>query len=264
MQSATSDAIIDVSDESFAEEVVEESKRRPVVVDFWASWCAPCRTLGPTLESLAAKGGGAFRLAKVDVDANPAAAGEFRVMSIPAVKAFVGGEVVDEFVGALPKSAVRDWLDGFLPTEADAMTVEASRLEGEGDLAGAEAGYRAALGEDPRNETAALGLGRILAAADRHDEARERLLPLLPNTGAERLLAGIRVSEWKTLIAEGGLADAKRLAGDGRWREALDGMLAALPEDAEARTAILDVFEVLGESDELVREYRPKLASALF
>ena len=264
MQADKNDPVIDVTDASFAQEVVEESKTRPVVVDFWASWCAPCRTLGPTLEALATEGGGAFRLAKLDVDANPTVAGEFQVMSIPVVKAFVGGRMIDEFVGALPEPAVRDWLKSFLPTEADAMTVDAFRLEGSGDLAGAEEGYRAALGEDPRNEPAALGLGRVLAAARRHGEAREVLSPLLPDAEAERLLAGIRVDEWTTLAGQGSLMDAKRLAGQGRWREALDGMLEALPGDAETRTAILDVFEVLGESDELVKEYRPKLASALF
>ena len=137
------------------------------------------------------------------------------------------------------------------------MVAEASRLEEEADLRGAESGYRAALREDPRNESAALGLGRILAAADgddRHGEAREVLSALLPNVEAERLLAGIRVGDWKTLADQGRLPDAKRLAGDGRWREALDRMLEALPEDVEARTAILDVFAVLGEADELVRE----------
>src|SRR5690606_2707900 len=119
------DVVVDVGDASFDAEVIAESHRRPVVVDFWAAWCGPCRLLGPVLERLAAEASGAFRLAKVDVDASPVVSQLHGVRSIPLVKAFRGGEVVDEFVGALPEGEVRRWLEGFVPGPADEAAARA-------------------------------------------------------------------------------------------------------------------------------------------
>jgi putative thioredoxin len=256
--------VVEVTDQDFLQTVVEESKRRPVVVDLWATWCAPCRTLGPILEKVAEERGGEFLLAKLDVDANPYTAGQFGVQSIPTVVAFKDGKPVDGFVGAIPEPMVKEFIDKILPTEADHEAQEALEEELQGDLDDAEAKYREALEADPGNRTARLGLGRVLAETGRDAEARELLMPLLPDPEAERVLAMLEVRSWASTSEPGTLASAKRLAAQGKHKEALDGMLGALRDDPDARQAMLDVFAVLGEDDPLVAEYRRKLANALF
>jgi putative thioredoxin len=256
--------VVDVTDADFATAVLEESRRRPVVVDFWAEWCQPCKTLGPVLEKVAEEHGGEFLLAKLDVDANQRTAQQFRVMSIPNVWAFVDGEAVDQFVGAVPEPVVREWIGRLLPTEADRGASLAMEAEREGRLDEAERGYREALQEDPANATAKLGLARVLAGGERFDEARELAAALVPDPEAERLLAAIRVSEWAALPSATRLDEARRSASEGRWEEALERMLAVVRDDPEARQSMLDVFAVLGDDDPLVREYRQRLATALF
>jgi putative thioredoxin len=256
--------VVEATDQNFAETVVEESKRRPVVVDLWASWCGPCRVLGPILEKVAHERGGAFLLAKLDVDANPYTAGRFGVQSIPTVVAFRDGEPIDGFIGAIPEPMVNEFVDRLMPTEAELEAEEAFEEELDGDLQAAERKYREALDVDPNNRDARVGLGRVLAETGRGEEARQVLMPALPDPEAERILAMLEVRGWADLSEPGTLASAKRLAAQGRWREALDGMLGALPDDPDARQAILEVFAVLGDEDELVPEYRKKLANALF
>ena len=256
--------VIEATDQNFLESVVEESKSRPVVVDLWASWCGPCRTLGPILEKVAEEHGGAFLLAKLDVDANPYTAGRFGVQSIPTVVAFKDGKPVDGFIGAIPEPMVKEFVGKLLPTEADREAEEGRAEELEGDLADAEARYRDALEADPANREARLGLGRVLAETDRADEARQTLMPLLPDAEAERVLAGLEVRSWGGITEPGTLASAKRLAAKGEYREALDGMLGALRDDPDARQAMVEVFTLLGDDDPLVPEYRRRLASALF
>lgn len=260
----TGPVVIEVTDQDFMQSVIEESKRRPVVVDLWAAWCGPCRTLGPILEKVAEERGGSFLLAKLDVDANPYTAGQFGVQSIPTVVAFRDGKPIDGFVGALPEPMVNQFVDKLMPTEADLGAEEALEEELDGDLEGAEGKYREALDVDPDNRDARVGLGRVLAETGRGDEARQMLMPVLPDPEAERILAMLEIKGWADLTDVGTLASAKRLAAQGRWQEALDGMLGALPDDPDARQAILEVFSVLGEDDELVPEYRRRLASALF
>ncbi len=255
--------VIEATDENFMEAVLEESKRRPVVVDLWASWCGPCKTLGPILENVAAARGGAFLLAKLDVDANPYTAQQFGVQSIPTVVAFRDGQPVDGFVGAMPEPAVNEFIDKILPSQADEVAAEALGEERVGDIADAEKGYREALDAEPSNRTARIGLGRILAEDDA-DEARQVLMPLLPDPEAERVLAGLEVASWSTVSGPGTLASAKRLAAQGKWRQAFDSMLGAVQDDPDARAAMLDAFAMLGDEDPLVAEYRRKLASALF
>jgi putative thioredoxin len=261
--------VIEVTDETFQSEVLEESFRRPVVVDFWAGWCQPCRLIGPVLERLAGEHGGQFVLAKLDVDTNPQASYGFRVQSIPAVKAFRDGRLVSEFVGAIPEQAIRQWLEPLLPSEADRLSAEGERAEREGRTANAERLFRQALESDPGHVRASLGGGRL--AVDRGDleEARRLLEPLRPDPEAERLLAAIAVSEWASPDGEGPLAGAERAAAEGRFQEALETFLAAVQngrdeERKASREAMLKIFAVLGEEDPLTQEYRRKLAAALF
>lgn len=256
--------VVEATDDNFVGTVVEESKRRPVVLDLWASWCGPCRTLGPILEKVASERAGGFLLAKLDVDANPYTAGQFGVQSIPTVIAFRDGRPIDGFVGAIPEPMVNEFVDRLMPTEAELEVEEALEEELDGDLAHAEDKYREALGVDPTNRDARIGLGRILAETDRAQEARETLMPALPDPEAERILAMLEVRDWANLTEPGTLVSAKRLAAQGDWQKALDGMLGALQDDPDARRAMLEVFSVLGEEHDLVPEYRRRLASALF
>jgi putative thioredoxin len=263
--------VIDVTDATFAQDVLDESKRRPVVVDFWADWCQPCRMIGPVLERLAGEHQGQFRLAKLDVDANPQAAAYFRIQSIPAVKAFKDGALVNEFLGAIPERSIRDWLGTVLPTEADRLVDRAGQAEVAGRVEEARKLYLQALEEDPKDVEAGLGLGRLAALDGDAEEAERYLNPLRPNPEAERILAALEVAGWAEpgTNGQGPLAEAARAAGEGRWQEALDVFLAAVtngsPEDRDAaRERMVKVFSVLGDDDPLVREYRRKLSAALF
>lgn len=257
--------VIDVNDANFEQIVVEGSKERPVIVDLWAEWCGPCRTLGPLLEKVAAERAGAFLLAKLDVDANPGVAGAFGVQSIPTVIAFRDGEPVNGFVGAYPEEAINQFVDLLVPSEAEVVAEEAHQEEEAGDLVGAEADYREALEKDAGNHEASVGLGRILVDRGDLEEARKLLTPLLPDPEADRLLARARVHEWGGDPGQGALGEARALVVTGHWREALDRMLGCLEAQRdEARAAMLDGFAVLGDEDPLVAEYRRKLASALF
>jgi putative thioredoxin len=180
------------------------------------------------------------------------------------VVGFRDGQAVDMFIGAYPEPAVNQFVDRLLPTDADLDAQVAAEEEAEGDLDDAEAKYREALETDASNRTARLGLGRVLAQRGAAAEARQTLMSLLPDAEAERLLAELEVASWGGIAEAGTLASAKRLAAQGRWREALDGMLAALSDDPDARQAMLEVFAMLGEEHELVPEYRRRMANALF
>jgi putative thioredoxin len=158
MASETLPTKIDVPADRFEAAVLEESRRRPVVVDFWAPWCGPCRTLGPTLERLAGAGGGDWLLAKVNVDDAPELAGRYGVQGIPAVKAFRDGEVVDEFVGAVPEGEVRRWLEGVVPGPADHAFAEARALLEAGKAAAAREALSRTLGLEPAHGDALLAL----------------------------------------------------------------------------------------------------------
>jgi putative thioredoxin len=263
--STTLEHVVDVTDADFEQVVIEGSKTRPVVVDLWASWCGPCRTLGPILETIAKERDGAFLLAKLDVDANPMVAGTLGVQSIPTVVAFRDGEPVTGFVGSYPQDEVNRFVDSILPSEAEMVAEEAQVEEQAGDLAGAEQRYREALAADAGNREAAVGLARILADRGDSDEARELVAPHLPEPDAERVLAAIQVRGWADAQEDTPLGSAQRLAAQGRWREALEGMLSALGDDrGSARDAMVAVFSVLGDDDPLVVEYRRRLTNALF
>jgi len=263
--------VIEVTDGSFERDVIEESFRRPVVVDFWAAWCQPCRMIGPVLERLAEQHAGEFLLAKLDVDANQQASAAFRIQSIPAVKAFVDGRVANEFIGAVPEASIRSFLDTVLPSKADRLAAEGEHAEEAGRLDEAESRFEDALREDPHHRLATLGLGRLAASRGDAKRARDLLAGLRPDPDAERLIAALDVSDWAGAEANGvgPLVPAERAAAEGRFQEALDTFLAAVTNGGdddriEAREAMLKVFAVLGEDDPLTVEYRRKLAAALF
>src|SRR3990170_2932941 len=213
----------DVNESTFEADVVERSHRTPVVVDFWAPWCDPCRTLGPLLERLAEEHGGAFFLAKVNVDENPYLAEAFGVSSIPAVKAVRDGAVVGEFVGAQPDRAVHEFLAGLLPSEADELAKDAERLEQAGKIEEAAVRYEAALKADGGPPLALLGLGRITAAKGDTDRALA-LLEQVPVTASEHAQA-------RSLLARVRLQGRAGEAGDeAAWR----ARIAADPDNADA------------------------------
>jgi len=263
--------VIEVTDQNFMEAVVEESKRRPVVVDFWAEWCAPCRMIGPVLERLADEHDGAFVLGKLDVDANPQASMVFGIQSIPAVKAFVDGQIANEFVGAIPETAIRQFLDSLVKSGSEKLVEQGFDALADGRVDEAEGSFRRALDDEPGHEGAALGLAQVAASRGDATEARRLLEPLRPNPEAERVLAALDVSSWAAESGDNGqdpLAGAERAAAEGRYADALAGFLdrvqAGGDEADRAREGMLKLFAVLGDADPLVLEYRPKLASALF
>jgi len=266
--STTMENVVEVTAETFEDIVVEGSKTRPVVVDLWAEWCGPCRTLGPILEKIASERDGAFLLAKIDIDANRIGQellAAVRSQGIPTVVAFRDGVPASMFIGAQPEPAVGEFITALLPTEADRAAEEARAEAEAGDIAGAERRFREVLEKDPESAEARVGLSGILADRGEVQEAEALVRPLLPNPEAERVLARVRVHGWGSIDGEGKLASAKRRAAQGAWHEALEGMLDALDDDREAaREAMVDVFAVLGDDNPLVVEYRRRLARALF
>jgi putative thioredoxin len=256
--------VIDVDERDFESRVVEASRQIPVVVDFWAGWCQPCLILSPVLERLAQEHDGRFVLAKVDVDRNPNLAMRFGVQGIPAVKAFRDGEVAWEFVGVQPEDIIRRFLDELLPSEADDLVAAAREASDEE----AEASLRRALEVVPGHRGASVGLARLLMERGEVGEPR-KLLAALPLDGEARALAAdLELRE----SAEDGteIGRLAALASQGRTRDALEGCLRLIREDGDgdhrgpARELMLRLFEVLGEADPLTREFRPRLASALF
>jgi putative thioredoxin len=251
--------VIEVTEQSFAAEVVDRSRTKPVVVDFWAAWCGPCLALGPDLEAAVDARGDEVILAKVDVDASPRLAAAFGVRGIPAVKAFRDGKIVAEFTGALPRAQVERWLDGLLPTRAD-------RLAGAGD----EASLRAAIEADPSHAAARAALGLLLVGRGDLAEAELVLNPVEHDALAGGLLARIALQRSVAAGTVDGTAREALTALDRGDREvALKELVATVRgesgdvRDLARRTAV-GVFAELGDTDPLVARYRPILAAALY
>jgi putative thioredoxin len=283
---AASAWVIDVTDAEFESQVIERSNQVPVVVDFWAPWCGPCRTLGPLLERLADEHAGAFVLARVNTDENPGLASAFRVQSIPMVIGVRDGKLAGHFVGALPESGVRDFLAQLMPTDAERLADEGATLLASGQTSEAEASFRRALDADARAEGALVGLATILSQRDADDEA----LALLDRVGpgprrqeADRLAAALRIrqtggADESALRArveanpndlEARFALAQALAASARYDQALEQYLAIVKKDRgfqddAARKAMIDIFDLLGPGNEIAERYRSDLAKVLF
>ncbi len=287
MDSAKDPLIFDAGDSDFEATVLERSKETPVVVDFWAEWCGPCKALGPVLEKLTGEYGGRFALAKVDVDRNQGLAGAFGVRSIPMVLGFRDGRPVASFVGAQPEEAIRDFLAQVLPSAAEEMVTAARALIETGDRDAATAKLNEALEADPRCDGALLASAELAAERNAVDDALELLERITPGTPerqqGDRLAAKIRVGE-----AEVGNIGAleQRVANDAddhraridlahafaaasRYDDALRHYLEIVKRDRSfqddaARKAMLDIFELLGSDHELTERYRTDLAKVLF
>jgi putative thioredoxin len=287
--------MIDTTHDRFAHDVIEASRDRPVLVDFWAPWCGPCRALGPMLEKLERDYGGRFRLVKVNSDQNPELAAEFRVRSIPYVVAFVDGKPVDSFVGVLPESQVRAFIDRLLPNPSEIERRKAAQLAAASDFAGAAAALRAAIALDPDNDGAradlvTLLLDRMPPPIDeaRLREAEEALESVTrkrqtePEFAALRTrLAALRESvrlpsrqalEARIAANEGDLEArlqlAQRLIAERQFEPALEQLLAIVERDRSfgddiARKTMLSVFELATGQPDLVARYRRRLSAAL-
>ena len=245
--------VTDVTEATFEAEVVDRSRTAPVVIDFWADWCAPCRALSPVLEKLADEAEGAWTLAKIDVDANQNLAAAFGIQGIPAVKAVRDGKLVAEFTGALPEDQVRAWLAQLGPSAADLLAGEGAEAEARGDLEAAAERYRAALTEEPAHAGAHGALSRVelqLRAGGNEDELRARIAEDPADVDAVTALADVLAARGDFETASGLLIEAVRNTnGDVRER---------------ARTHLLNLLDALAPDDPRAMAARRSLAVVLF
>ncbi len=267
-------AVLEVTEATFEREVLQRSQTIPVVIDFWAPWCGPCRVLGPTLERLAGEANGAWVLAKINVDENPRLAQMFRVQGIPAVKAVYQGKIVDEFTGALPESQVRAWLKRIIPDRNADLLAMAQALEAT-NPAEAIARYRLILGQDPKNETALFNLGRLLTL--RGDPEGIVTLKQVPATSpfGSRAIVGLAIADLMNAPtepaegSEGLFRQAAAAARTGDYATAIEHLLTIVGRDRAfrddgARKALVALFALLGDEHPLVAPARRRLANLLF
>ncbi|QJE74323.1 co-chaperone YbbN [Aerophototrophica crusticola] len=294
---AGADPVKDGTDASFMADVIEASRNVPVIVDFWATWCGPCKTLGPLLEKAVRAAKGAVRMVKIDTDKNPAVAGQLRVQSIPTVYAFFQGRPVDGFQGALPESQVKQFVDRLVqmaggaaggPDLAQVLEEAKQLLEG-GDPQQAAALYSAVMQEEPENAAAYAGLIRCLLAVDQTQEAEQMLAEAPPALAKAPELAAIRTQlDLKKQAAEAGPVGelqakvardpddhqarydlAMALYANGQREPAVEALLEIVKRDREwneqaARKQLVKLFEAFGPTDKLTVMARRKLSSILF
>ncbi len=279
---------IDVTTQNFEQEVLLKSQQVPVVVDFWAPWCEPCRQLAPLLHKLAEEFRGRFVLAKMNVDQSPEVAGMLGIQTIPTVVAFVGGRPVDHFQGVVPESTLREWLARFLPSPAQEHVRQGLELL-TSDPVAAEKAFRTALQLEPDLAEAKIGLARALLAQERTDEVQE-IIDELEARGflepdAQRIKSELELA--RNTAEAGDIEEARRAAqanpddldlqlrlaealiGANKYREALDVCLRVVEKDRtgtgqQAKDLMLKVFEKLGPENPMTTEYRRKLATVLY
>jgi putative thioredoxin len=276
----SSEYIIDVNDADFEYEVISYSQNTPVIVDFWATWCKPCKVMDPILERLVIEAQGAFRLARVDVDQNPNLAMRFSVRNIPTVKAFSGGVVVSEFVGAQPEARLREFVSKITPPSPLSLALEkAESLLKEHQWSEGEKTYRSILEQEPGNPSALLGLSKIVLGLGKATEAVQILhdFPaskqyndaeiLVPYANALLAYQNNKLDDETDLDAA--FRSSIRMASRGNFAAGLDGLFDILRQDkrfrnGKARLVALSIFEIMGEDDPNIRQYRSELASILF
>jgi len=287
------DLIKEGSDAGFAKDVVEASREQPVIVDFWATWCGPCKTLGPALERAVLAAKGKVKLVKIDIDKHPAYAGQLRVQSIPTVYAFVDGRPVDGFMGAVPESQIKAFIDRLVQqgsdaavSEVDALIAMAKESLELGDTGGAAQAFAQALHAEPDNLAAIGGLARCYLAGGDTERAAEvaAMAPAdaknadLESVRAALALAQSAPSETAAFEArltrdpadhEARLELAKALAGRGDFERAADELLTIIAADREwndqaARKQLLTVFEAAGQASDVARQGRRRLSAILF
>jgi putative thioredoxin len=290
---APGDLIKEGTDAGFAKDVIDASRDTPVIVDFWATWCGPCKTLGPALEKAVLAAKGAVKLVKIDIDKNPVFAGQLRVQSIPTVYAFVDGRPVDGFMGAVPESQVKAFVDGLAKSgggaassEIDALVAMGKESLELGDIGGAAQSFAQALQAEPDNVAAIGGLAKAYLAGGDHERAAE-VAEMAPadakNADLESVRAALALAkdapsdtaEFEQRLAkdpadhEARLEYAKALAGQGQFAEAVDQLLKIIEADREwndgaARKQLLTVFEAAGQASDVARQGRRRLSSILF
>lgn len=286
------DLIKDGSDAGFMTDVIAASRIQPVLVDFWATWCGPCRTLTPMIEKAVRAAGGAVKLVKIDVDKNPAYAGQLRVQSIPTVYAFVNGQPVDGFQGAVPESQLKAFIEKLTGGESANADVEQLMALGEeslslDDLGGAAQAFAQVLTLEPANEKAIAGMARVYLADGDTEQARQTIA-MAPQDSREPVVQSVRARLTLAAAAPDGAAAGleARLAADpadhqarydlslsqaaaGELKAAVDSLLAIVAADREwndqaARKQLLVVFEAAGSASDIARDGRRRLSSILF